>query len=258
MSSSSGADGRADPFDWDGRVEAWELVAATDAFASLRDAVCEAAAVVRSEQVLDLGAGSGLIALALAPHALRVEALDISPAMLERLADHAREQRVTNVVPVVGDMRSLPFEDESFDVVVSNYAFHHLLDDVKELALSEARRVLVPGGRLIVCDMMFALSLQPRDRKLLLDKLVAIVRRGPGGLFRIAKNAGRAAVGAWEHPATPEQWQRMLQARHFDDMQIRLLINEAGLATARRPPTRTPGPGTAPGPKTPARRATPG
>jgi putative AdoMet-dependent methyltransferase len=47
-------------------------------------------------------------------------------------------------------MHSLPFADETFDLVVSNYAFHHLEDTAKEIAVSEARRVLVPTGRLIV------------------------------------------------------------------------------------------------------------
>ena len=54
-----------DPYDWHSRVEAWEEVAATDAFAALRDAVCKAAAVSGNERVLDLGAGR-IVALALA------------------------------------------------------------------------------------------------------------------------------------------------------------------------------------------------
>lgn len=234
MVCSSGAHVE-DPYDWDERVDSWEEVAASDAFATLRDAVCEAAAVVQTERVLDLGAGSGLIALALAPHAQHVTAIDLSQAMLDRLREHARTRGVECVTPAVADMRSLPLEDESFDVVVSNYAFHHLQDDAKELALGEARRVLVPGGRLVVCDMMFSLSLQPRDRRLVKKKLVAIARRGPAGLLRIAKNAGRAAVGTWEHPAPPEVWERMLRDRRFEDAHVRLLLNEAGLATARRP-----------------------
>lgn len=224
-----------DPYDWDSRVGAWEEVAATDAFASLRDSVVEEACPSGEDRVLDLGAGTGLVTIAVAARARRVAAFDISTAMLARLDEHLASDGVDNVDPIQGDMRSLPFEDESFDLVVSNYAFHHLDDSAKELALSEARRVLVPGGRLIVCDMMFSLSLQPRDRRLLADKLVAVARRGPAGLLRIARNAGRVAVGAWEHPASPETWERMLRDRHFADVRVRLLEQEAGLASACRP-----------------------
>jgi len=224
-----------DPYDWNSRVEAWEEVAATDVFLRLRDRVCAEAGSRGGERVLDLGAGTGLVTLALAPRASSVTALDISPAMLDRLERHAASAGVDNVVPVVGDMRMLPFDDESFDLVASNYAFHHLDDEAKELALSEARRVLVPGGRLVVCDMMFSLSLQPRDRRLLMTKLRAIAARGPAGLLRIIRNAGRVAIGNWEHPAPPESWERMVRDRRFEKVRVELLENEAGLVTALRP-----------------------
>jgi len=224
----------ADPYNWDARVDAWEEVAATDAFGVLRDRVVREAAPRRGDRVLDLGAGTGLVTLALAPLA-NVTALDISRHMLERLDAHAVADGVANVDLVAGDMRSLPFDDETFDVVVSNYAFHHLDDPGKELSLSEARRVLVPGGRLVVCDMMFSLSLKPRDRRLVLYKLRAIAARGPAGLLRIVRNAGRVATGRWERPASPETWERLLTERHFADVRIELLKEEAGLATASRP-----------------------
>jgi ubiquinone/menaquinone biosynthesis C-methylase UbiE len=221
--------------DWDSRVDAWEEVAATDAFCALRDRLRDEAAPARDERVLDLGAGTGLLTLALAPHVASVTALDISAAMLDRLDAHAVTEGLTNVELVAADMRSLPFDDETFDLVVSNYAFHHLDDSAKELAASEARRVLRPGGRLVLCDMMFSLSLQGRDRRLLLAKLRAIAARGPAGLVRILRNAGRVATGTWEQPAPPETWLRILRERHFADVRVQLLHQEAGLVTARRP-----------------------
>jgi ubiquinone/menaquinone biosynthesis C-methylase UbiE len=221
--------------DWDSRVDAWEQVAATDSFRALRDRLRDEAAPAGDERVLDLGAGTGLLTLALAPHVASVTALDISAAMLDRLDAHAVTEGVTNVELVTADMRSLPFDDETFDLVVSNYAFHHLADSAKELAASEARRVLRPGGRFVLCDMMFSLSLQRRDRRLLLAKLRAIAARGPAGVLRIMRNAGRLATGTWEQPASPETWLRILRERHFADVRVQLLHQEAGLVTARRP-----------------------
>lgn len=224
-----------DPFDWDDRVEAWEEVAATDAFLALRDRVCEAAGVTAADRVVDLGAGTGLLTLALAPQAHHVVAVDISQRMLTRLDEHATAAGIENVSSLVADVRTLPLADESATVVVSNYAFHHLVDADKEIALSEVRRVLARGGRLVLCDMMFALSLAPRDRELLWHKTALIARRGPGGLLRIARNAGRVATGRWEHPSPPEEWERMLRDRHFADVSVEPLEQEAGLAAASRP-----------------------
>jgi ubiquinone/menaquinone biosynthesis C-methylase UbiE len=226
-----------DPYDWDSRVEAWEEVAATDAFLELRDRIRREAAPRPGDRILDLGAGTGLVTLALAPHAESVTALDISAAMLERLQAHAATTGVTNIDVVAADMRSLPFEDETFDLVVSNYALHHLEDTGKEIAVSEARRVLTPTGRLVVCDMMFSLTLRRRDRRLLADKIRAVAARGPAGLLRIARNAGRVVVGNWEHPAPPETWEQILHDRHFENIRVELLAQEAGIATARRPDT---------------------
>jgi ubiquinone/menaquinone biosynthesis C-methylase UbiE len=78
-----------DPYDWDSRVEAWEEVSRMDAFLALRDRLRDEASPQPDEHILDLGTGTGLITLALAPHVHTVTALDISPAMLERLHVHA-------------------------------------------------------------------------------------------------------------------------------------------------------------------------
>jgi hypothetical protein len=88
---------------------------------------------------------------------------------------------------------------------------------------------------LVVCDMMFALSLDRRDRALVARKLVRIARRGPAGVVRILKNAARIAAGTWEHPASAERWRELLERRRFTDVDVRLLEHEAGVATARRP-----------------------
>ena len=224
-----------DPYRWDERVEAWEEVAASGTFLAIRDRIVELAEPRPDDLVVDLGAGTGLLALALSPRVRELLAVDISERMLERLDDAAAADGIRNVEPLVADLRRLPLEDESATLVVSNYAFHHLDDAGKELALAEARRILRPGGRLVVCDMMFSLSLEPRDRRLLWEKVRALLKRGPAGLLRILRNAVRVVRGRWEQPATPESWQKMLEARGFEQVRIELLEHEAAVAVARRP-----------------------
>jgi len=207
----------------------------SEAFLAIRDRIVEFAEPRRDDIVVDLGAGTGLLALALAPCVATVVAVDISERMLERLDVGAAADGIDNLTTLEADLRRLPLEDESATLVVSNYAFHHLDDAGKELALSEARRILRPGGRLVVCDMMFSLSLDARDRRLVFEKVVAMLRRGPAGVVRILKNAGRVVAGRWEQPAPPETWERMLAARGFEDVRVELLEHEAAIAVARRP-----------------------
>ena len=230
-----------DPYGWDERVGAWEEVAASRAFRAIRDRIVELAEPSRDDLVVDLGAGTGLLALALAPRVQALVAVDISERMLERLDDTAAADGVHNVEPLVADLRRLPLEDESATLVVSNYAFHHLDDPGKELALAEARRILRPGGRIVICDMMFALSLEPRDRRLVWEKVRALLKRGPAGVVRILRNAARVVAGRWEQPASPESWQQMLEARGFERVRIELLEHEAAVAVARRPQVKTAG-----------------
>jgi ubiquinone/menaquinone biosynthesis C-methylase UbiE len=224
-----------DPYRWDERVETWQEVAESEAFLAIRDRIVELCEPRRDDRVVDLGAGTGLLSLALAPRVHEVVAVDISERMLDRLDDAAAADGIHNVEPLVGDLRRLPLEDESATLVVSNYAFHHLDDAGKELALAEARRILRPGGRLVIGDMMFSLSLEPRDRRLVLEKIAALLKRGPAGVVRILRNAARVLAGRWEQPAAPETWERMLTARGFENVRIELLEHEAAVAVARRP-----------------------
>jgi ArsR family transcriptional regulator len=100
----------------------------------------------------DLGIGDGLLTLMLAEVAERVTAVDISKEMLSQLRTRAAAQGLTNIELVEGEIEDLPLPDASFDVVVMSQALHHAV--APERALSEARRILIPGGRLLVLDLL--------------------------------------------------------------------------------------------------------
>ena len=74
---------------WDDRVDAWEGVSRTPGFIELRERITRLASPLPDDRVLDLGAGTGLLTLALAPRVRVVEAVDASPPMLKRLRERA-------------------------------------------------------------------------------------------------------------------------------------------------------------------------
>jgi ArsR family transcriptional regulator len=97
----------------------------------------------------DLGCGTGLLVTALAPHVRAVIGVDGSEEMLA--AARARAADLANVDLRVGLLEDLPIDDESLDAAVMMLVLHHVPSPVP--ALVEARRVLKPGGRLLIVDM---------------------------------------------------------------------------------------------------------
>ena len=222
--------------DWDRYVVCAEAVARTPGFAALRDGILERAGLRPGERVVDLGAGTGLLTLAAAREAGRVWAVDISRGMCEYLATKAASAGLDNVEPVTTSIVSLPLVEGSVDVAISNYCFHHLDAAGKLVALREAHRVLVPGGRLVVGDMMFSLALgDGRNRAVVGDKVRRLIAKGPAGAWRLARNGARYLTGRWERPATPEWWREALAETGFVDVVVETLEHEGGIATARKP-----------------------
>ena len=97
----------------------------------------------------DLGCGTGSLALALSQHVAAVHAVDGSAAML--LAARTRLAGQPNVVLSEGALEALPLADASLDVAVLMLVLHHVAEPSR--VLREARRVLRPGGRLLITDM---------------------------------------------------------------------------------------------------------
>ncbi len=106
--------------------------------------ISEAGHLNAASHVLEIGIGTGRIALPLARHVRRVEGVDLSEPMLRRLRS---KQSGENIRVVQGDVTRLPFASAQFDAVVAVHVFH-LVGDYRA-ALAEASRMLKPSGLLI-------------------------------------------------------------------------------------------------------------
>ena len=224
------------PRNWDARVGDAELIARSPGFRDLRDRIVALAEPQAQHTVVDVGAGTGLLSLAFAERAARVWAIDSSPAMGEYLRVKAASADLHNVENVLASAVSLPLVDGVADLVVSNYCLHELRRAEKYRALAEARRVLKPGGRLVIGDMMFSLNpIQARDRRVVAVKLRKIARRGLPGVWRLSKNAARLATGRWEYPANATWWHDALAQSGFHHVRVEMLAHEGGIAVADAP-----------------------
>jgi ArsR family transcriptional regulator len=102
-------------------------------------------------RVADLGCGEGYLTVEASRWAERVFAVDRSKAVLQRARELARRRRVTNVTWKRGEIEAVPLPDRSVDVAMLSQALHHAADPA--LALAEAARIVVPGGRVLVLDL---------------------------------------------------------------------------------------------------------
>ena len=106
-------------------------------------------------KVLDLGTGPGVLLVEIGRRRadLGLTGLDLSADMVTAARKNLREHG-DRAEAVVGDVTSLPFEDDSFDVVVTSLSTHHW--DEPRAAVPEIARVLRPGGRFAIYDFSFA------------------------------------------------------------------------------------------------------
>ncbi len=172
---------------------------------------------------LEVGAGTGYFSLNLMQQGLMREATatDISPGMLASLSSNA-ERLGLEVKTVRGDAESLPFEDNSFDLVIGHAVLHHIPD--LATAMSEFHRILEPGGLIIFCGEPSrygdALAAAPKN----FARLIA-------PLWRRAVGAS-AANGYWEcdhdHALESE-----VDVHAFDPGALSSLMRGAGFVAAR-------------------------
>ncbi len=222
---------------WTSRASSWDHDASSNpSLVKVVEAVIEAAAPRASDEAVDLGCGSGQVTLGLAPKVRSVVAVDISEKMIELLVGNARAKGVENVSGLAEPVESLALMPGSVDIVVTNYALHHLRDSDKPALVKSAYTWLRPGGRLVVGDMMFGRGGDSRDREIIASKLGLLVKKGPGGWWRIAKNAGRYLLRYQERPVSMAAWQKMFEAAGFQQIEARPVVNEAAVVVGVKPP----------------------
>jgi ubiquinone/menaquinone biosynthesis C-methylase UbiE len=132
-----------------------------------RDAMLRLAHLKMGESVLDVGCGTGTLAIAAKRQVGTtgaVSGIDAAPEMIARAEKKARKAGV-EVAFKTGFAQSLPFTDAQFDVVLTTVMLHHLPRKARQELAAEMRRVLKPGGRVLAID--FAET--ARKRKSILD-----------------------------------------------------------------------------------------
>lgn len=100
--------------------------------------------------ILDIGIGTGNLAKRLLESGAEVTGVDQSRKMIA-----VAKRKLPHIKMRLGDFMNLPFENNRFDAIATTYAFHHLNEKEKEIALDEMLRVLKPEGFIVIGDMMF-------------------------------------------------------------------------------------------------------
>ena len=163
------------------------------------------ASLREGETVLDLGSGAGFDCF-LAANKVgkngRVIGVDMTPEMIEKARENARKGNYENVEFRLGEIENLPVADNSVDVVISNCVI--VLSPDKRRVFSEAFRVLKPGGRLLISD-------------------IVLLRQLPDFL----KNSIEAYIGCVSGAITKNEYIKEIKTAGFHDVKI---INETSFA----------------------------
>jgi 2-polyprenyl-3-methyl-5-hydroxy-6-metoxy-1,4-benzoquinol methylase len=220
---------------WSRRVSSWDQHGSAN-LGTVTSAVVGVAAARAGAQVLDLGCGTGQVSIPLALAGASVLGVDVSPAMASRLKAEARQRGLQSLTVMASPIEQLDLPPASFDLVVSSYALHHLRDPDKASLISAAHGWLRPGGQIVIADMMLGRGASARDRAIIRSKLTVLARKGPGGWWRIAKNAVRYLLRVQERPISMSAWTALLRGAGFTSISASAIVAEAGLVTGFRHP----------------------
>ena len=219
---------------WDRRSRSWDHGGATG-LEKIVAAVLDASEVRPGSVVVDLGCGTGSVSLPLAQRGAQVTAVDLSPSMLDLLTSKASDAGIDGITTLAAPLEELDLPEGSVDLIVSNYALHHLHDRDKEALVVSALRWLRPGGRMVIGDMMFGRGTSARDRSIIGSKAAVMLKRGPAGWWRLLKNVGRFWFRMEERPVTMETWERYFRQAGFTEVVATPVRLEASVVAGTKP-----------------------
>jgi len=156
---------------------------------------------------VDLACGPGTFLRAMAGHVARAAGVDITPAMLARAREEAARAGLANTTFFCAGVEALPFADASWDISLCGYALHHLLRPAQ--VIREMARVVRPGGRLAVVDMILPEGAGAETH----NRIERVRDPSHAGTLTVAQLRGLfGEAGLREIAAEPRQAQR-----EFDD-----------------------------------------
>lgn len=191
-------------------------------YAKFLEELINSTPILKDQKVLDIATGTAMIPRKISSKkipGIHITGLDITEAMLVKGKAEIQKLGSNNSISLTcGDAMALPFSSQTFDVVLSGLASHHMNIP---LMLSEKKRVLKPGGLLSIIDIgMSPFWKLPIIRDLV--KLIVFL------VFLFQKNPVRAwaEAAAMKNTRTPEGWKLELEKAGFEDINITKLSSK--------------------------------
>jgi ubiquinone/menaquinone biosynthesis C-methylase UbiE len=201
--------------------------------AAIRDAdilerIVTVSGAARSDNVLDVGCGPGLLACSFAPRVRHVTGADVTWAMLQQARAEQRARRLVNTSWVQADGAHLPWRDREFSIVTSRFTFHHLQQPLA--VLQEMARVCRRGGRVVVVDASPAMAKAAAFNRMEKLRDPSHVRALPieemTGLFTLARLQD-LRIDTWRMPGDLESFLARSFPKPGDDERVRQMFRES-------------------------------
>ena len=136
---------------FDGRAETWDTPARIELAQAVGEAVLRQVPLTKKMDVLDYGAGTGLLSLYLLPYVRSVTAMDSSSAMVEVIRKKSVAAQLPQLKPLRHDLEQDGLFAQQFDLIVSAMVLHHIMDT--EGVIHQLRQMISPGGYCCLIDL---------------------------------------------------------------------------------------------------------